>query len=156
MSKQTDPTSEQTETTAPKKGKSKKNDEQPERVKRVTFQRQLSCALSRDQLLNKGSEQAAMLSQRDGIEAALKAAQKAGKAQIDEVEAAMRRVAGEIRDRAELRLVGCVRAHDWERGTVTEYRDDTGEEIASRRMSDDEKQREMDFGDGDVDSEFGE
>lgn len=130
--------------------------EKTERVKRVPFQRQLSCTLTRDQLLVKGSEQASYLSQRDGIEASLKAAQKAGKAQIDEVEASMRRVAGEIRDRAELRLVGCTRVHDWEHGTVTEYRDDTGEEVSSRRMGEDEKQREMDFGDGDVDSEFGE
>jgi hypothetical protein len=127
---------------------------EPERVKRISFQRQLSCTLTRDQLLMKGSEQAGLLSQRDGIEAALKAAQKAGKAQIDEVEAAMRRVAGEIRDKAELRLVGCVRVHDWQKATVAEFREDTGEEIASRRMSEEEKQREMDFGDGDVDSEF--
>jgi hypothetical protein len=129
--------------------------EKPDRVRVIPFQRQLSCTLTREELLCKGSEQSALLSRRDGIEEALKAAQKAGKAQIAETEASMRRVSGEVRDRAELRLVQCERRIDWEHGTVTEIRCDTGEEVSSRHLSEDEKQKELDFGDGDVESEFG-
>lgn len=136
------------------KKKQQSEDQKPDRTKKVPFQRQLSCHLTREEVEQRADESARLVERRDHFEAELKSAQKSGKAQLSEMDAELRRVSTEVRDKATVRLVDCDRVQDWDAGTVTEVRRDTGEVISSRKMTDEEKQRELDLGDGDVDKEF--
>jgi len=125
-----------------------------EHVRKEPFSRQLSCQLTREEVEERARESAQLLERRDQFDDELKSAQKSGKARLTEMEAELRRLATEVRDRAVLRLTQCERRLDYDAGTVSEVRGDTGEFIQTRKMTEEEKQRELDLG-GDVDKEFG-
>lgn len=134
--------------------KKKQDEEQKPNVRTERFQRQLLCDLSREEVEERATEAARLIDQLDQQEADMKAAQKAAKARIEESETQLRRVSGEVRDRATIRLTDCQRVFDWDKGEVREIRSDTGEVMATRPMSDEEKQKGFDFSDGSVDDEF--
>src|SRR3972149_385804 len=136
------------------KKKPQSDESKQEHVRKEPFQRQLSCQLTREEVEERARESAQLLERRDQFEDELKSAQKSGKARLTEMEAELRRLATEVRDRAVLRLTQCERRLDYDAGTVSEVRGDTGEVIQTRKMTDDEKQRELDLGGGDVDKEF--
>ena len=133
----------------------KKPDEEQQHVRKQQFQRQLQCALTIEEWNRRANESARLIERRDQFEAELKSAQKSGKAQLSEMDAELRRINTQIRDRAELRLVQCERVLDYDAGLVSEVRTDTGEVMGSpRKMTDEETQRGFEFGDGDLDEEF--
>lgn len=108
-----------------------------------TVVRTLPCVLTEEELLKKGQELAEAVEdiqteeRRQGdIKASMKARLTALGARRDEISIAVRR-------KEEDRDVEVDIFHDYARGIVEDIRRDTGERIAFRPMSEDERQREL-------------
>jgi hypothetical protein len=112
-------------------------------VKVENFERNLRVALSTDELATRADRAAHLLKLRDDKEADVKAASAAGKAQIKEYESEMRRIQGEVRDRATYKPVACQRQFNYRMGSVVEMRLDTHEAIHERPMSAEERQLKL-------------
>lgn len=108
-----------------------------------TTTKSLPVRLSQDELRERGDTLASVI-QDLNTEQKRQTDQKAQmKAKLSELEARQTQLAITISRREEDREVMVDTWYDYERGTVSEVRRDTGEEIASRRMTDDEKQRPL-------------
>lgn len=118
-------------------------------VKIEKFTRSLRIALSEPDLQQRGNRVAHLIAQREQKESDRKAANTAAKSQIEEVDAELKRMAGEIRDKARFDTVNCERRYIFRTGRVVEVRTDTGEEIYERPMTLDERQTELDLPDPD-------
>jgi hypothetical protein len=105
----------------------------------------LPVKLTESEALERADVSARLQQERDAIEAAMKADAAQRKADIQEKDAAMRRLAEEIRQRRTYRAVDCERRFDYSDGKVREVRLDTGEIISERDMTYDERQRKLDL-----------
>ncbi len=107
------------------------------------FERNLRVALTDKEIADRANRAAHIIAERDQKDEEREAANKHAKAQIAELEAELRKVSTEVRDRATYRAVSCERAYLFRVGNVTEHRLDTGEQLSERAMSDYERQLEM-------------
>lgn len=121
--------------------------EPDENKKRVTFSRDLTCALTREEVEERAQEAAALVERRDQKEADFKEQAKRWKNEISALDVEHRIVSSEVRSRTTVRNVECERVFDYTAGLVIETRTDTGEVINSRKMTDSERQTTMGLGD---------
>lgn len=111
-----------------------------------TTTRTLPVKLSQDELRERGDTLASVI-QDLNTEQKRQTDQKAQmKAKLSELEARQTQLAIMISRREEDREVVIDVWHDFERGTVSEVRRDTGEELHSRHMTDEERQRSLPIG----------
>ena len=153
---------------APKKKKPKKRaTAEKNKIRAEKFERKLRVILTREEIEERADRAAHLLGERDAKEELAKAAQKHAKSEIEEIEAQMRRISGEVRDKSTYREIKCERRFDFESKKVIEFRLDTDEEIERRDMTAEELQMGLDFdgapddkpdpdGGGDVDDDFAE
>ena len=105
--------------------------------------RQLKCALTEDQLKQRGTALAAYVHRLHELEAEKKNEAAKLNNKIGSVELAMDRVAIEISERAEYRDVEVTREKDFGRGVEEVIRQDTGEIIETRVLQPQERQGEL-------------
>lgn len=139
---------------APKKTKAE-TPEKKDEVKVDTFSRDLICALSREEVEERAAKAAELIEKRDLKQSDFDSQRKYWKNQIEEIEVEIRSVSSEVRSRKTSRQVVCERIYDYANAKVRELRTDTGEVLSERAMTDAERQKELDFGDNDVDEAFG-
>lgn len=125
----------------------KKNEEIKHNAKRVPFVRDLSCALSREEVEERAQEAAAVLERRDQKEQDFALEKKRWKNELDKMDAEHRILSAEVRSKTTTRAVECERVFDYDVGKVVETRCDTGEWIYTRNMADSERQKDLDLGD---------
>ncbi len=113
------------------------------RVKHERFTQTLRCQLTPDEIADRADQAAHALARRDEKERDAKAAADQFKAEIKTLEASMRQLSNEVRDRATYRTTECERVFDYETGWLRNYRDDTGELVDERRLTAAEMQREL-------------
>lgn len=118
-----------------------------ENKKRVTFSRDLTCALTREEVEERAQEAASLIERRDQKEADFKEQAKRWKNEIRQLDVEHRLVSSEVRSRTTVRNVECERVFDYAAGLVIETRSDTGEVINSRKMADAERQKDLGLGD---------
>jgi hypothetical protein len=109
-------------------------------VRVEAFTRLCRVELTHLELADKADRAAHVLRERDGKEADRKAANTAAKSQIEELEAELRKLSGEVRDKATYKPVECERTYDFRIGTVREVRNDTREVLHQHAMTDAERQ----------------
>lgn len=114
-------------------------------VKTERYQSSLRCELNPGEVADRADRAAAMIADRDQKEADMKAAQKHAKSIIEEIDAELRRLSGEVRTRSTYRSVECERQYLYGSGTYREVRLDTGDVIYERQMTEAEMQRELRF-----------
>ena len=132
-------------------------------VKIEQYMTNLKVILTREEIADRADRAAGLLQDRDTKEQEQKARAKAEKADIDAIEAELRRVSNEVRTKATYQDVQCERRYVYDKSKVQEWRLDTGEMISERDMNETEKQRDLPFDDddkggaggGDLDDEFG-
>jgi hypothetical protein len=130
-----------------------------EDVKVERFRMNLPVALTREEVALCADRAAQMLKNIDVREDEFKQQAQANRREIARLEADLREVSAEVRERKSYRDVVIERRFDWMAGTVTEIRTDTGEQLNHRPMNDEEAQKALplgddDAGDVDVDEEF--
>lgn len=125
------------------KAAAKKKFQPLERIRVESFQRQLRVALTEKELADRADRASHVLAEIDDKDAARKAAAKAAASQIEELEAELRRLSSEVRDKATYRLVDCERRYDYRAGSVSEERTDTREVLRMAPMTDAERQLEL-------------
>jgi hypothetical protein len=125
-----------------------------EPVKISEFTKDLSCSLTRDQLLMKGARRAqldadmgAHESHADDVKAELKAKEA-------KIRAEAHLVSLQIRTQSEIRQVPCTRFADYETNKMFETRDDTGEVVDTRALTPEERQLGLEFKAEGVDEKF--
>jgi hypothetical protein len=138
----------------PAKKSDKATSEDSGRAKTQGFTQNLVCVLTREEREQYSIDMANKLGERDHLEAEFDGVKKAWKGKLEDVDLAVSALSSKVRENRELRVVRCKRLLDYETKTVTEIRQDTGEVMDSRPMSDAELQQELDFGSNDPDSEF--
>jgi hypothetical protein len=105
--------------------------------------RQLKCALTEDQLKQRGTALEAYVHRLHELETEKKNEAARLKDKIESVELAMARVAVEISERAEYRDVEVTREKDFARNVEEVIRQDTGEIIETRVLQPQERQGEL-------------
>ncbi len=116
-------------------------------VKVEKFKQSLRVQLTREQVAERADRAAQVLQSRDEKEDEMKAAQKHAKSIIEQLEAELRTLSHEVRTRSIYTPVPCTRTHDYAEGIVYTVREDTSEIIDTRRMTEEEAQRELPFED---------
>ena len=132
------------------KGGEKKEAPRDQRVE--DFDRDLRVILTTTEVAERADRAAHLIAQRDSRADMAKAAAKHAKSEIDELEATIRRLSGEVRDKACYQATACARTFDYQAGKVIETRKDTGEVISERAMTPEERQMSFEPkkpGDGD-------
>jgi hypothetical protein len=107
------------------------------------FTRTLSVQLTRDELLERGATLAAVnqdIEREELTQADVKASMKATLASL---QAQRARLAAVVSRKAEPRDVVCLELKDFERGTYTIVRTDTGETIESRPLTEAEREQQL-------------
>lgn len=107
------------------------------------FERHLRVQLTDKEISERANRAAHAVAEIDQKEEEREAANKHAKAQIAEIEAELKKVSTEVRDRATYRAVRCERAFVYRTGNVTERRLDTGEVLHERPMTEYERQTEL-------------
>jgi hypothetical protein len=127
-----------------------------EDVKIERFRMNLPVALTREEVEERADRAAQMLKNLDMRGDEFKQQAQANRRELARLEADLREVSAEVRERKSYRDVIIERRFDWMAGTVTEIRTDTGEQLNHRTMTEDEAQKALPLGgdDGDVDEEF--
>lgn len=118
-----------------------------EAIRVESFTRNCRVELTPKELAERADRAAHVLCVRDGKEADRKAANTAAKSQIEELEAELRKLSGEVRDKATYTAVECERRYDYKLGQVVEKRLDTSEVLYSHAMTDAERQMPLELGD---------
>lgn len=139
---------------ASKRSTKKSDKPEEERVKVERFSESLPCVLSASQIADRANRSAHLVEDRDHLDEELKAVNRAEKGKIARIESEIRSLSNEVRTRTTYQEVRCERRYNYTTGHISEVRVDTGEVISYREMNDVEKQREIDFGGGDIDDEF--
>jgi hypothetical protein len=132
--------------------------EKDPKLKVEHFTRTLRVGLKPHEIAERADRAAHVIVQRDQKEESRKAANTAAKSQIEELDAELRRVSTEIRDKATYIPVACERRYDYRLGRLLEVRTDTGDTIHERALTIEERQLELDVdqsrsGDEDVDDD---
>lgn len=107
--------------------------------------KELRCQLTDGELLARGQELARALEQMQKREADGKAFAANVKSDIEQYKKEGLRLTSHIAEKSEWRKVECNEVHDFEAGTVSVVRLDTGEVVSERRMCDEERQDEIAF-----------
>jgi hypothetical protein len=107
----------------------------------------LPCALSPEEVRQRGEAVARLLKERDDLDFETKQYAKERREEIGELELQIARVAIQIRERQEYRPVEVVCLRNPGEATVVWVRRDTGEVIRQRPMTEEEKQERLPFGD---------
>jgi hypothetical protein len=110
--------------------------------------RVLKCQLTPEEVRERADLAARFVEQRDQKEAEAKTASSHLKSQIKQIDADLRKVSAEVRDRATFRDVELEIHFDYRRAIVVTHRTDTGEVIGERPMLEHERQKELFEGDG--------
>lgn len=110
-----------------------------------SFVRELRVELSEKELAERADRAAHVLMARDGKEEARKAANTAMKSQIEELDAQLRKLSNEVRDKATYAPVECERRYDYRARTVQEVRTDTRVVLELRPLRADELQVPLDL-----------
>lgn len=104
------------------------------------FERELGCDLTQDEVRMAGEEAARRRAERQRTEASFETVRKAHKAQLDEIEEHIEHASRMVLEKRTLRDVICELRFDRAIGVAETIRTDTGEVIASRPLSSDERQ----------------
>ena len=136
-----------------KKKQATGTDENPERVRKHGFTRDLVCALTRDEVAAHAEELAQLIDRETSTEAEFDSVKKTWKNKIEDIKREILSTSTKVREHKEMRLVRCQKVLDFEAKEVREVRLDTGETFNTRPMSAAELQKELDF-DGDLEDEF--
>jgi len=115
------------------------------RIRKEKFNQALKCKLSQEEILQAGEGMANAQKELLEIEDELASIKAQFKSKVECATALIKKNANLIRDKFQLRAVECQRVFDYDEGIVTEFRTDTGDAIASRPMTDDELQMEMEM-----------
>jgi hypothetical protein len=107
------------------------------------FERNLRVELNEQEIAERANRAAHLVAEREQKEDDRKASNKQMAAQTAELDAELRKVSTEVRDRATYRPIQCERAFIYRTGNVTERRLDTGKVLSERPMSDRERQQEL-------------
>ena len=104
------------------------------------IQKSLPVQLTDPELRAFGDQIAKIISDHAALEDQKKEAASSFKAQLDALDAQMRRISIIITQRQEWRLVECYTVANYTALTMELYREDTGELVSSRKLSSDEMQ----------------
>jgi hypothetical protein len=118
----------------------KKKEAPREHIHVETFSRQLKVELTEKEVAERADRAAHVLRLRDSKEDDRKAANTAAKSQIEELEAELRNLSSEVRDRATYRQVECERRYDYRLRQVVEKRLDTSIILHEHAMTEAEAQ----------------
>jgi len=125
-------------------------------VKTEKFVTQLKVQLTTQEIADRADRAAAMIADRDNKEEELKAHSKHQKSIIEQIDAEMRLLQSEVRNRSTYRQVECERQYDFNAGKYREVRLDTFETVNERKLLESERQMELPFnGEGDEGEEDG-
>jgi hypothetical protein len=105
--------------------------------------RTLAVALTDDELKQKGDILVCRIQERDDVEQARKAAADGFKEHLKEIGGDISSLARQVRTRQEERVVTCMWERDDSRYAMILVRQDTGELVETRPMTDEERQREL-------------
>jgi hypothetical protein len=112
-------------------------------VKVQKYEATLKVVLTPEEIADRADRAAQKVAERDSKEEDMKAAAKHAKAEIEKLDAEFRFLSNEVRTRSTYRPVECERRYDYRALRVLEMRTDTGEQLADRKMTEVEKQREL-------------
>ncbi len=138
----------ETKKTAKKKAATKKKaavakkKEYPKVVEKK-FKNQLECKFSPGVLATMSDDLARMITEKDQMGSRHADIKSGLTADMKKIEADIQALASRVKSKAEHRDVSCLRIYDYNKGTVTYKRTDTGEVFRKRDIRDEEKQ--MDF-----------
>jgi hypothetical protein len=99
----------------------------------------LPCKLTEEELLAKGEELSRAIEEANGEKGLQQEAKSAMKSRLEGMENRIQSLAGIVRTRSEERLVEIITRHDDERKMVETVRVDTGEVVATRLMTPEER-----------------
>lgn len=119
-----------------------KPEERPE-IYKENFERELRVILTGDEVATRADRLGHLIGERDHKAELMATAKKHAQNEVNEIEARIRRLGNEVRDKACYKEVPCERVFDYRTGTVTEVRSDTGEEIGARPMNEIERQMRL-------------
>lgn len=129
----------------------RKADHVPAPAKVEKYTTSLKVKLTAEEVADRADRAAAVLADRDRKEDEQKAANKHAKSIIESLEAELRTLSGEVRNRSTYSQVACERRYDYALGLVTEIRLDTFETLNQRSMTDGERQMALPFDDDNSD-----
>lgn len=131
-------------TKAKEKGKLKATlDEKVEK-----FSQNLKVTLTAQEIAQRADRAANLVAMIEEKDAEQKAAAKHAKGEIDQLAAELASLSNEVRTRATYRQVECERRFIYTQGVVTETRLDTFDLLNTRKMTESEKQLELEFNEG--------
>jgi hypothetical protein len=107
----------------------------------------LPCALSPEEVRQRGEAVARLLKERDDLDFETKQYAKQRREELGELELAIARLAIQIRERQEYRPVEVACLRNPSDATVVWVRKDTGEVVRQRPMTEEEKQERLPFPD---------
>lgn len=103
--------------------------------KKHTENNNLSCPLSNEELLNYGDESARLTSRQQELDDQKKSFTAQIKQEMTQNEARIDMLSQRIREKREFRDTQCERVRDYDKGTITLIRLDTGEVVSARLMT---------------------
>lgn len=144
----------------PKKPKAKKSSKRAskggsQQRKVETYTDSLRVDLTAEEVAERADRAAHMLVKIDEKKAEIKMERQKHAKALAGLEAEHHRLSGEVLSRSSYKKVVCKRTFDFDAKTVTETRDDNGDLLNERPMTDDELQVNFEFESG-VEDEFGE
>lgn len=107
------------------------------------FKQPLRCKLSDEELIQRGEELAEAQAEVNALTEALASVRAEYKAKIEHQEAKINVLSGTIRAKSEIRTTECERVFDYQEGTVSERRLDTGETLRWRELEGEERQQKL-------------
>ncbi len=123
----------------------KKTEEPNGQLKREKFVSTLKVMLTSDEVAERADRAAASIADRDQKEEEQKAQTKHAKSIIEQIDAEIRLLSQEVRNRSSYQQVECERQWVFSEGMYREIRLDTGEVITERKLLESEKQMELPF-----------
>lgn len=106
----------------------------------------LPVPLSEKEMLSHGERIGILLHEIDEIDAKKKAANDLHKTQRERLEAEVRQLGGELKNKAKIQQVQVKEVSNWEQAQIEVVRMDTGEIVRARDMTATERQRTFDVG----------
>ena len=126
----------------------KKEENTEETIKVFKHTRTLKCNLTDAELLEKAAALTRTIDEQISLENEKKAIVASFKAKIDQATAAVADLNNIVRNKCDYRAVDCEETRDAAKGTVVVVRLDTSELIVERKMTQDERQGSLGFGEG--------
>lgn len=120
-----------------------KDEGKPKNERREKIERTLGVKLSDAERMEMGGALAEQYIGRDQVEARRKEKMSEFKAELDAIDTLIGSMSQMLHSGERDESVACERVYDYDAGTVTEYRVDTGEVLETREMTDYDRQREI-------------